>query len=141
MLVDEKESTCCGGQMILLTGSSIDVDLDAMSDQVVVHTIAFPSRSALIDLHQQLPSSPSSSFDKSGLQLAVDDWTLDNADDGQEEETSLTQSRLVAAFLQILRYDRPDTPTQVSHFENRVLFKFSFFSDVATPLLFRPHER
>ena len=50
-----------------------------------------------------------------GLQLAVDD------DEQQEKEDetnrrgiqSLTQSRLAAAFLQILRYDQIDTPTQV----------------------------
>lgn len=91
MLHDEKEATCCGGQLILLTGTSIEMQLDERQD-VTVHTIAFPSRRTdVIDLGVV------------GLQLAVDD----------DEEMSLTQSRLATAFLQILRYHQLDTPTQV----------------------------
>ncbi|XP_057365411.1 calcium-activated chloride channel regulator 1-like [Daphnia carinata] len=93
MLNDEKEATCCGGQLIVLAGTSIEMQLDEQHD-VTVHAIAFPSRrTTLIDLGVV-----------NGLQLAVDD---------DDEETSLTQSRLAAAFLQILRYDQLDTPTQV----------------------------
>lgn len=95
MLADENEVTCCGGQLVLLTGSTIHMDV-AVSDEVTVHTIAFPSRTAFIDLGPV-----------DGLQLAVDD------DEDVESETSVTQSRLAAAFLQILRYGTADTPTQV----------------------------
>lgn len=92
MLNDEKEATCCGGQLIVLTGTSIRMQLDEQQD-VTVHAIAFPSRrTTLVDLGVV-----------NGLALAVDD----------DVETSLTQSRLAAAFLQILRYDQLDTPTQV----------------------------
>ncbi|KAK4029989.1 hypothetical protein OUZ56_022946, partial [Daphnia magna] len=96
MLNDEKEATCCGGQLIVLTGTSIRMQLDEQQD-VTVHAIAFPSRrTTLVDLGVV-----------NGLALAVDDG------DDDDVETSLTQSRLAAAFLQILRYDQLDTPTQV----------------------------
>ncbi|XP_046653735.1 calcium-activated chloride channel regulator 1-like isoform X2 [Daphnia pulicaria] len=114
MLADEKEATCCGGQLILLTGTRVEMDLmmdEDRSQDVTVHTIAFPSRrTTLIDLGSRVVN---------GLQLAVDD------DDDEEEidqdepkghgglSQSLTQARLAAAFLQILRYDQADTPTQV----------------------------
>lgn len=108
MLADEKEATCCGGQLILLTGTRVEMDLMIDEDRrrdMTVHTIAFPSRqTTLIDLGTGIIN---------GLQLAVDD------DEQEEDETnrrgiqSLTQSRLAAAFLQILRYDQIDTPTQV----------------------------
>jgi hypothetical protein len=109
MLADEKEATCCGGQLILLTGTRVEMDLMIDEDRrrdMTVHTIAFPSRqTTLIDLGTGIIN---------GLQLAVDD-----DDEQKEDETnrrgiqSLTQSRLAAAFLQILRYDQIDTPTQV----------------------------
>lgn len=122
MLADEKEATCCGGQLILLTGTRVEMDLmmdEDRSQDVTVHTIAFPSRrTTLIDLG-------SSSRVVKGLQLAVDD------DDDEREEfdepkghpagglsQSLTQARLAAAFLQILRYDQADTPTQVTNKPN-----------------------
>lgn len=109
MLNDEKEATCCGGQLIVLTGTSIRMQLDEQQD-VTVHAIAFPSRrTTLVDLGVV-----------NGLALAVDDG------DDDDVETSLTQSRLAAAFLQILRYDQLDTPTQVG--------EIGFFS--TTVLLF-----
>lgn len=111
MLVDEKEPTCCGGQLILITGSSItSLESITTSDQVTMHTIAFPSRTAFIDLGRV-----------NGLQLAVDD-----DDDDDQKTSSLTQSRLAAALLQILRYDQPDTPTQVKiHINYAVMDSFS----------------
>ncbi|KAI9559912.1 hypothetical protein GHT06_013919 [Daphnia sinensis] len=95
MLNDEKEATCCGGQLIVLTGTPIEMQLDELHD-VTVHAIAFPSRRTTL-VHLGV---------RNGLQLAVDD-----GDD--DDDASLTQSRLAAAFLQILRYDQLDTPTQV----------------------------
>jgi|688.fasta_scaffold616180_2 hypothetical protein len=115
MLADEKEATCCGGQLILLTGTRVEMDLMIDEDRrrdMTVHTIAFPSRqTTLIDLGTGIIN---------GLQLAVDD-----DDEQKEDETnrrgiqSLTQSRLAAAFLQILRYDQIDTPTQVLFLETQ----------------------
>lgn len=123
MLADEKEATCCGGQLILLTGTRVEMDLmmdEDRSQDVTVHTIAFPSRrTTLIDLGSRVVN---------GLQLAVDD------DDDEEEidqdepkghgglSQSLTQARLAAAFLQILRYDQADTPTQVCKKPTNLLF-------------------
>ena len=105
MLDDEKEATCCGGQLILLSGSRLEMNLvidEERRHDLTVHTIAFPSRqTTLIDLGLGVVN---------GLQLAVDD---DQHEDGGRLQ-SLTQSRLVAAFLQILRYDQQDTPTQVN---------------------------
>lgn len=74
-----------GGQLILLTGSSIENNpILSQSDQVTVHTIAFPSRTAFINLTNN------------GLQLAVDD--------SNETTGATSQSRLTAAFLHILGY-------------------------------------
>lgn len=77
-----------GGQLILLTGSSIDTSV-SFNDQVIINTIAFPSRTAWINLTTN------------GLQLAVDD----------SDDPSMTQSRLTTAFLQILG---DNNPTQVN---------------------------
>jgi hypothetical protein len=109
MLADEKEATCCGGQLILLTGARVEMDLMMDEDQqdVTVHTIAFPSsRTTLIDLGIGVVN---------GLQLAVDD---DQEEEQGHRLQSLTQARLAAAFLQILRYDQADTPTQVKRNPN-----------------------
>ena len=109
MLADEKEATCCGGQLILLTGTRVEMDLMIDEDRrrdMTVHTIAFPSRqTTLIDLGTGIIN---------GLQLAVDDDEQEKEDETNRRGIqSLTQSRLAAAFLQILRYDQIDTPTQV----------------------------
>lgn len=91
MLVDEKESTCCGGQLVLLTGSSIS---NLTIPDVTVHTIAFPSRTSFIDISTS-----------SGQQLAVDD--------SLSEDSSVTQSRLTSALLQVLRYNQQYNSQQV----------------------------
>lgn len=96
MLVDEKETTCCGGQLVLITGSSVRLPTDLLDD-VTVHAVAFPSHSAFID---------SDDGGRHHIVLAVDE---------EMEDSSLTQARLSAALLQILRNNqRADSaPTQV----------------------------
>lgn len=96
-----------GGQLILLTGSSID--MVSFNDQVIINTIAFPSQTAWINLTTN------------GLQLAVDD----------SDDPSMTQSKLTTAFLQILG---DNNPTQVNFNAgtsrppfSHVVYKRSFF--------------
>lgn len=120
MLNDERDAACCGGQLVLLTGSSLvlkSIGDDLTGHAVAMHTIAFPSRSARVAHAGDEPSD--------GLDLAVDDDEAadDDAADaapGRSAEggATKTQARLVGALLQILRFDSPiiDTPTQVSVF-------------------------
>ena len=121
---DEDESSCCGGQLILLTGSEESLPITAVIQQsnpspdndagITVHTIVFPSQSAGEGL-QSIPAGTTS-----GLQLAVPGLIED--ENNQEEFTSsgLVQARLTSALLEVLRYSSdsgsayiPAAPIQV----------------------------
>lgn len=129
MLSDERDAGCCGGQLVLLTGSSLVLrPMKAENDEptIAMHTIAFPSRSARV-AHEDASD---------GLDLAVDDDENYADDDEERRPTSeggatKTQARLVSALLQILRFDSPviDTPTQVS-----TLFTSPLSSNEPVPL-------
>ena len=103
ILNDQEESTCCGGNVVLVTGSeSKPNDFDALMELLsaaVVHTIAFPAQSAFLDLAR---------LSSRGLHL-----TVPEVDNGLEN-TAITQAKLTSALLQVLAHQESDAPAQVS---------------------------
>ena len=110
MLNDREEATCCGGNVVLVTGSGdepanfdeIAADLDRSG--AAVHTIAFPADGAFLRLGHL--SSLSSSASRTALALSVPE--------SASHQSAVTQARLTAALLQLLRHDRDDAPAQVN---------------------------
>ena len=82
------------------------------SSGALVHVVAFPARTA-----------------SRRLRRLAGDVALLAVAEAAPEASAVTQSRLTAALLQVLRHDRSDTPTQVGRFTRfHSLFFYQTFS-------------
>ena len=122
MLRDRSEAACCSGELILITTTDqlgLHHDATAATDQDIYsagdanykqHLITTTTTAANPQRRRRLHLSPSSSPIADGTASTAAEEAAEAA---EEEPQSVLQARLTSALLQILRDDKPDTPTQV----------------------------
>ena len=114
LLNDPEEESCCGGSIVLISGSPEEGIRKEMDTSSTLHIIAFPSQSVSLDVF-------SSSGSSAGLNMAVQE-----SGNGAPEASGRTQARLTSALLQTLGYDQVDTPTQVTSKSNQSSIQVAF---------------